>query len=204
MLGTVNHNNDKSHDLASPFAKFRENTVGTASAPLVLNGKQRFLSFFMLTHHRKPVSLSLISTDLLLGSTLETSATLLQKDRERFHLLLSEPALPEWEPELDKMETNGSRRHLWLEISPYRMTLTMQGEGKLGYRHHWERGIYGINRYWLRRDLKRGHESFCLRNYTRNLILEGYPLPESLCLDYELWSGNLQLGRYVLSLEIHH
>ncbi len=42
----------------------------------------------MLTHHRRPVCLSLISTDLPILSTLETAATLYQKDLDRFHLLL--------------------------------------------------------------------------------------------------------------------
>ena len=45
----------------------------------------------MLTHHRKPVLLSLISTDLPVWSVLETAATLYQKDKDRFHLLLTAP-----------------------------------------------------------------------------------------------------------------
>ncbi|MFN9736355.1 MAG: hypothetical protein ACK544_21260 [Microcystis sp.] len=39
----------------------------------------------MLAHDRRPVSLCLLSTDLPILSTLETAATLYQKDRHRFH-----------------------------------------------------------------------------------------------------------------------
>ncbi|MDB9356167.1 hypothetical protein PN486_07935, partial [Nodularia spumigena CS-587/03] len=47
----------------------------------------------MLTHHRKPVCLSLISTDLPFWSVVETAGTLYQKDTDRFHLLLTAPPL---------------------------------------------------------------------------------------------------------------
>jgi hypothetical protein len=40
----------------------------------------------MLTHHRLPVCLSLISTDLPILSTIETAATLYQQEQGRFHL----------------------------------------------------------------------------------------------------------------------
>ena len=43
-----------------------------------------------------------------------------------------------------------------------------------------------------------------LRNFTRNFQLTGYPLPEHLRLEYELWSQKVCLGRYVLNLEVHH
>ncbi|HEY9598197.1 MAG TPA: hypothetical protein V6D33_11060 [Cyanophyceae cyanobacterium] len=163
----------------------------------------------MLTHHRRPVCLSLVSTDLPVWSTVETAATLYQKDRERFHLLLSEPSPPDWEPELvtpeqSKAPQNGNRRLLWLEISPYRLIMTMQENGRLSYRHLWEPGVYGVSRYWLNSDSPQGYESLRLRNYTRSLKLVGHPLPRNLQLEYELWSSNLQLGRYVLNLQIHH
>jgi hypothetical protein len=162
----------------------------------------------MLTHHRRPVCLSLVSTDLPIWSTVETAATLYQKDRDRFHLLLSEPVPPEWEPESELMGNSPPpKRHLrllWLEISPYRVIMTMQGNGKLSYRHFWEQGVFGINRYWLQSDSLKGHEAFRLRNYTRCLTLKGRPLPQHLRLEYELWSERVQLGQYVLNLEIHH
>ncbi|HEY9637712.1 MAG TPA: hypothetical protein V6D14_30245 [Coleofasciculaceae cyanobacterium] len=163
----------------------------------------------MLTHHRRPVCLSVVSTNLPVWSTVETAATLYQKDQERFHLLLSEPAPPEWEPELTTpADTNQIKsdtlRLLWLEISPYRVIMTIQANGKLSYRHLWEQGIYGISRYWLQSDSLKGYESLRLRNYTRSLQLEGRPLPQHLRLEYELWSEKVQLGRYVLNLEIHH
>jgi hypothetical protein len=163
----------------------------------------------MLTHHRRPVCLSLVSTDLPVWSTIETAATLYQKDQERFHLLLSEPALPDWEPEQTttgdtNQPTTKPLRLLWLEISPYRVIMTMQENGRLSYRHLWEQGIYGISRYWLQGDSLKGFESLRLRNYTRSLKLEGRPLPQHLYLEYELWSDKIQLGRYVLNLQIHH
>src|SRR3712207_6751827 len=137
----------------------------------------------MLTHHRRPVCLSLVSTDLPVWSTVETAATLYQKDQERFHLLLSEPAPPEWEPELTTPSNTNQPKHdslrlLWMEISPYRVSMTMQRQGRLSYRHIWEQGVYGISRYWLHSDSAIGHESFHLRNYTRSLQLKGRPLPQ--------------------------
>lgn len=160
----------------------------------------------MLTHYRKPVCLSLVSTDLPIWSVLETAATLYQKDSDRFHLLLSEPPLKEQHIEnpatLITESPTALGRLLWLEISPQRVIMTMQGNGRLSYRHLWENGIYGLSRYWLQNDLSQGQVR--LRNFTVNLTLEGRPLPEHLRLEYELWSEKVQLGRYILNLEIHH
>jgi hypothetical protein len=163
----------------------------------------------MLTHHRKPVCLSLVSTNLPVWSTVETSATLYQKDKERFHLLLTEPSIGEWEPSPKKPasgddQTAVTPRLLWLEISPYRVIMTMQGNGKLSYRHLWERGIYGLSRYWLHSESLSGSGQLRLRNFTRSLTLEGRVLPEHLRLEYELWSEKVELGSYILNLEIHH
>jgi len=160
----------------------------------------------MLTHHRRPVCLSLISTDLPIWSTVETAATLYQKDEQRFHLLLKDAELPT--SEMDVATTQSSlapnSRLLWLELSPYRVIMTMQGNGKSGYRHFWEEGVYGITRYWLHSATERNNGSLRLRNFTRSLKLSGYPLPESLRLEYELWADQVQLGCYILNLEIHH
>jgi hypothetical protein len=161
----------------------------------------------MLTHHRRSVCLSLVSTDLPIWFTVETNATLYQKDQERFHLLLCEPSLEGREAKQTTADDNqkpssNSRRILWLEISPYRAIMTMQESGKLSYRHLWEPGIFGISRYWLQNDLSTGHESLRLRNYTRSLKLEGRPLPQRLQLEYELWSEKVQLGCYILNLQI--
>ncbi len=165
----------------------------------------------MLTHQRRPVCLSLVSTDLPIGSTIETAATLYQKDKERFHLLLTEPALPDWEPKLEQeatevaqQATKTSPRLLWLEISPYRVIMTMQGNSKMSYRHLWEKGIYGISRYWLHSESLKGNGPLRLRNFTRDLIFESRPLPVFLQVEYELWAEKVQMGRYVLSLQIHH
>jgi hypothetical protein len=154
----------------------------------------------MLTHHRKPVCLSLISTDLPLWSVVETAATLYQKDRDRFHLLLTAPPVTNSKEALNP----SSPRVLWLEISPYRVTMTMQGNAQLSYRHFWERGVYGVTRYWLPNESLQPNQPIRLRNFTRNLTLNGHPLPEHLRVEYELWAGKVQLGCYILNLEIHH
>ncbi|MBD2580212.1 hypothetical protein [Oscillatoria sp. FACHB-1406] len=165
----------------------------------------------MLTHHRRPVCLSLISLDLPIWFTVETAATLYQKDRDRFHLLLNQAPfpvstleIPSESPQSEPSALETNKGLLWLELSPYRAIMTMQGNGKLGYRHFWEQGVYGITRYWLYEDMNNARGAFRLRNFTRSLILEGSPLPHSLRIEYELWADQLQLGCYVLSLEIHH
>ncbi len=160
----------------------------------------------MLTHHRRPVCLSFISTDLPILSTLETSATLYQKDQESFHLLLSQTEMPRSQLPTDSPANEEAKQLLWLEISPYRVIMTMQGNGKFAYRHFWEKGIYGISRYWLNGDSNepQAASSFRLRNFTRSLMLEGRPLPNYLRVEYELWSGEVHFGHYVLHLEIYH
>ena len=160
----------------------------------------------MLTHHRRPVCLSFISTDFPICNELETIGTLYQKDQERFHLLLTEP--PVRDRAIDEAiptdPFNLPPRLLWLEFSPYRITMTMQGNGHFSYRHLLERGVYGLSRYWLHGDTPSENRQLCLRNYTRNLLLEKDPLPTYLRIEYELWSERVALGNYVLNLEIHH
>ena len=97
-----------------------------------------------------------------------------------------------------------SPRLLWLEISPYRVTMTMQGNGQFSYRHFWEQGIYGLNRYWLQSDRMDQTSQMRLRNFTRSLTLTGTNNnPDHLRLEYELWSHKVCLGHYVMNLEIH-
>ncbi len=145
----------------------------------------------MLTRYRQPVLLSLISTDLPLQYVVQTVATLEQKDRESFHLLITEPSPV-------------STSLLWLEISPYRVIMTKQAENQVCYRHFWERGVYGISRYWLGNGFFQGSENILqMRNFTQQLNLVSRPLPQQLQIEYELWS-QVQLGRYVLKLEIHY
>lgn len=162
----------------------------------------------MLTHSRKPVSLSVVSVDLPVRSLIETAATLYQRDREQFHLLLHEPEIFDWEPNPINPETPPSTpqkpRLLWLEVSPYRAVMTMQGNTKYSYRHLWQKGMYGISRYYLQTDSETVPHQFRLRNFTRHLELGGSHFPDYFRLEYELWSDKLQLGRYVLSLDIHH
>ncbi|MBD2728017.1 hypothetical protein H6G96_17245 [Nostoc sp. FACHB-892] len=170
----------------------------------------------MLTHHRKPVCLSLISTDLPIWSVVETAATLYQKDTDRFHLLLTAPPVISCEvgsvvsPEetlpqsKSKAYAPNSPRILWLEISPYRVIMTMQGNAQVSYRHFWEQGVYGISRYWLPTESLQPNDPIRLRNFTSSLTLNGHPLPEHLRLEYELWAEKVQLGCYILNLEIKH
>ncbi|BAB77912.1 hypothetical protein ACN23B_07720 [Anabaena sp. FACHB-709] len=170
----------------------------------------------MLTHHRKPVCLSLISTDLPFWSVVETAGTLYQKDLDRFHLLLTTPPLitcelaspdtPEEQlaPRTSKAYAPASPRVLWLEISPYRVIMTMQGNDQVSYRHFWEQGVYGVSRYWLPTESLQPSDPIRLRNYTNSLTLSGQELPEHLRVEYELWAEKVQLGRYILNLEIQH
>lgn len=180
----------------------------------------------MLAYHRCPVCLSFISPDLPIWSVIETAATLYQKDQNRFHILLSEISLQDSEnlahlmPPTRENEviSSTSRQLLWLEISPQRVIMTMQGKDRVGYRHFWEQGVYGMSRYWL--NSSDGEESpyqrhttqpqtlplasIRLRNYTHLLKIEGNPIPNSLRIEYELWTNHLQLGNYILHLELHH
>ncbi len=171
----------------------------------------------MLTHQRKPVCLSLISTDLPVQSVVETAATLYQKDSQRFHLLLNAPPLKTEQEATSKNSQNAlfttaqtnprvlsSPRILWLEISPYRVIMTMQGNPHLSYRHFWEQGVYGMSRYWLPNESLQNNQPIRLRNFTRSLTLSASPLPEHLRVEYELWAGKVQLGNYILNLEIQN
>ncbi len=165
----------------------------------------------MLTQLRRPIHLS-FSADGLLISELETVGTLYQRDRDRYHLVLTEPLVMDWEMRSQVVESAISTlvataiptpRLLWIEFSPYRVTMTMQGNGQFSYRHLFEPGVLGLSRYFLQDDLQPNRE-FRLRNFTRNLHMKGNPLPSYLLLEYELRCDRLQLGQYTLSLEIHH
>lgn len=56
----------------------------------------------------------------------------------------------------------------------------------------------------MRSESLQGNEQMRLRNFTRSLTLTGRPLPEHLRVEYELWSAKVQLGHYILNLEIDH
>ncbi len=173
-----------------------------------------------------------MSYDLPLWSVVETDATLYQKDQERFHVLLTEPLIQDFSAEGDNHGDSGAGapvagahaakdhpipsnplpsnlfslpttpRLLWLEISPYRVIMTMQGNGRFSYRHFWEQGVYGVSRYWLQTDSLTSSHQMRLRNFTRSLILQGSPFPQHLRIEYELWSQQLRVGHYVMNLEI--
>ncbi|MEC4887732.1 MAG: hypothetical protein SAL70_41435 [Scytonema sp. PMC 1070.18] len=157
----------------------------------------------MLTHHRKPVCLSLISTDLPVRSVMETLMTLYQKGRDRFLLMLTAPLEPNF-PTLENLQdrAQSSPRIVWIDISPEKTIMTMQGNKQLSYRHFWQQGVYGMTRYWLPAQATQLQKSICLCNYTRSLIFKGHPVPEYLRVEYELWAQEVQLGNYILTLEI--
>ena len=150
----------------------------------------------MLTHHRRPVCLSVFSTDLPILSTIETSATLYQKDVDRFHLLLHQ--------EDQGKQSSQASQLLWLELSPNRVVLTRQGKSRFSCRHFWEQGVYGLSRYWLNSETGGSAQTFRVRNSTKDVTLNGAPLPDFLRVEYELWSLQECLGHYVLHLEIYH
>ncbi len=159
----------------------------------------------MLTHHRCPVSLSLVAKDLPLWSAVDTYATLCQQDRDRFHLRLKHPSFPTPDTSTaSPWALHPPAGMLWLEFSSQRVLLTLQGRGQLGYRHHWANGVYGTSRYWLDAQNQGPQPVIALRNFTRQLVVSGYPLPDRLQIDYELWSGQMPLGQYILHLDIHH
>ncbi len=189
----------------------------------------------------KIVYLSFISTDLPVWNIIEAKASLYQKAKDKFHLLLSQQNFPRasetkntegtseessvspikqqydsesisYEPDPSRntgfgdriISTSESKQNLlWLELSPYRVMLRMQSNNRFSYHHFWERGVYGISRYCLnsQHNSEVGN-SFRLRNYTRHLKLDCNPLPTSLQVQYELWSGKLKLGTYLLHLDI--
>jgi hypothetical protein len=164
----------------------------------------------MIANRRTPVCLSFLSTDLPIWSIVETTGLISQKATDRFHLLLDRhglPLSPVKEIETNKnCESNNSPQKslLWLEISPYRVIMTVQGNGKLSYRHYWEQGVYGISRYCLNGEPPEPSRSMRLQNFTRSLSLDCRPLPKSLRIEYELWSAKVQMGHYVLNLQINY
>ncbi|KAF3885221.1 MULTISPECIES: hypothetical protein [Nostocales] len=165
----------------------------------------------MLTQYRKTVCLSLISVDLPIYSVVETAATLYQKDRNRFHLLLSEPPVNNLDSENinsltqeDSVESSNNNQQWWMEMAPEQAIMTIQGNGRLSYRHFWQQEAYGRTRYWLPNESTQKNEPIRLHNFTRHLTLRGDPLPEHLRIEYELWAGEVQLGSYILNLEIRH
>lgn len=157
----------------------------------------------MLVNRYQTVHLSFISTDLPIWSLVEAKAALYQKDEERFHLLLNEQNLPHSIlPMSDQDKTKTEQGLFWLEISPYRVMMTMQSNSKLSYRHFWEQGVYGVSRYCLNANPDQPSQSLRFRNYTRYLKVDNNPFPRSVRIEYEMWSAKVHLGSYILHLNI--
>ncbi len=155
----------------------------------------------MLVNRYQTVHLSFISTDLPIWQVIEAQASLYQKDQERFHLLLNQQNLPH-SVMLASDQEKSEQGLFWLEISPYRVMMTMQSNGRLSYRHFWEQGIYGVSRYCLNTDPDQPSQSLRFRNFTRYLKVENNPFPSNVRIEYEMWSGRVHLGSYILHLEI--
>lgn len=159
----------------------------------------------MLTEHRN-ISLCYLSTNLEILVHLDTIATLYQRGDDTFHVVLNNVELCKISKTQDRLnESNLSKNLIWLEISPFRVIMTQQNNNGLNYRHYWEKGVYGKSRYWLNddpQDNSQGH-NLSLRNFTRNLTFKGRSNPRSLRIEYELWSNHLNLGHYILHLEIN-
>jgi len=150
-----------------------------------------------------------MALDMPLWSVVDSAATIYEKEPGRFHVLFTEPLVQgRLEGEAIAPDTAPSRL-LWLEVSPYRVIMTMQGSmtqpgsGKVSYRHFWEQGVFGVSRYWFQQDELGMGDQMRLRNYTRSLTLTANPLPQTLRVEYELWAAQVQLGHYILNLEIH-
>jgi len=161
----------------------------------------------MLINRYKTVYLSFISTDLPIWNVIEATASLYQKDQDRFHLLLNQQNLPHSvspliDADLDNGQADCNQGLFWLEISPYRIMMTMQSNSKLSYRHFWERGVYGVSRYCLNTDPTEPSRSLRFSNFTRYLQVEGSPFPKNLRIEYEMWSEKVRLGCYVLHLDM--
>ncbi len=174
----------------------------------MLKGKRIKTKNNMITEYRS-VSLSYLSTNLSLLAHLDTIATVYQRQEDTYHLVLSDVDLvgvdkfSEGKAELSP-STSKSKNLIWLEISPYRVTMTQQNQTQLNYRHFWERGVYGVSRYWLNENIddQIRQRKMQLRNFTRDLSLTGSSMPDSLRIEYELWTNNLNFGHYILHLEI--
>jgi hypothetical protein len=154
-------------------------------------------------HTTVTVNLALISKDLPFGSTIETKASMWQKDAERFHLLIDQQQLPQPIATQAEGKTDVLQWGIfWLDISPYQVIMTMQSDGELSYRHFWERGIYGMSKYCLNTESNLPSQSLILRNFTRSLTVNCDPCLRLVQIEYEIWSAQLCLGSYVLQLEI--
>jgi hypothetical protein len=187
----------------------------------------------MLPQLRRPVCLTLSALNQEFSTRVETFATVYQKAADRFHLVLTEPLIwdrttqPEASPMLGGIAI-ATTRLLWLEMSPQRATLTMQGNGPFSYRHCWEHHALGSSRFWLhdpspppasptpppaaRREptpylaegpkLAPGYR-LSLRNYTHSLIGRWQAeWPLQLRVDYELYAADLAMGHYCFNLEM--
>ncbi len=154
----------------------------------------------MLINRHQTVYLSFISKDLPVWNVIETTASLYQKSEEKFHLLLNQQSLPHSIASDNQEKSNQGL--FWLEITPYRVMLTMQSNNRLSYRHFWEKGVYGVSRYCLNSNPDEPSRSLRFRNFTRHLKVEQDTYPTKVRIEYEMWSDKAQLGTYILHLDL--
>ena len=155
----------------------------------------------MLVNRQQTVCLSFISQQSSTWSQIESEASIFQKDYDCFHILLEQQKLPY----SVCSELNGYRAPqgvFWFDISPYRVTMTMQSNNQLSYRHFWETGIYGTSKYCLNTEPNCTNQLIQLRNFTRHLKVEQSSVPKSVRIEYEVWSGQTIIGSYLMHLQI--
>ena len=138
------------------------------------------------------VSFSYLSTNLSLLAHLDTIATVYQRQKNTYHLVLADVdfgIVNEFSREdnlFSASTTSKNKNLIWLEISPYRVIMTQQNQEGLNYRHFWEKGVYGISRYWLNNNTDNEIKQYAmqLRNFTRNLTVKGLSIPEAIRIEY--------------------
>lgn len=160
----------------------------------------------MLVNRYQTVYLSFIATDLPIWNVIEATASLYQTEPDKFYLLLNQQNSNSTQSaaNLTSLEHQDKSEVglFWLEITPNRIMLTMQSHNRLSYRHFWEKGTSGVSRYCLTEESDRSSTSLRFRNFTRYLKVEQDPFPSNIRIEYELWSKRIQLGSYILHLDI--
>lgn len=159
----------------------------------------------MLVNRYQTVYLSFIATDLPIWNVIEATAHLYQQEPGKFYLLLhqSNSNINQTQAEVRFSRHQKPKQELfWLEIAPNQIMLTMQSNSHLSYRHFWEQGASGISRYYLNQKCDRPSQSLRFRNFTRYLKVECDPFPRNIRLEYELWSKKIQLGSYIVHVDI--
>jgi len=81
--------------------------------------------------------------------------------------------------------------------------MTMRYNGQVSYRHFWEKGFTVLAVIGWEMSHCMARIRYASRNFTRRLTLVNHTTGAS-GVEYELWTENVQLGRYILNVEINH